>query len=256
MIEGKLSGISQLKQDIKILKIPKDKKKRILHNAMKESRKASIKHKNRQQNPDGTPYPKRKKPLFYTTKSGKEKERKLLAKIQRKSRIRSNAEESVWEYQNSISGRIAAEHQYGAELPIKGKDQQKEQQQEQKESGTKNGISREKAELLLKLGFKEPITPPKNKKEGGQISRRDVMNVWAKRILDGKNRRPSSVAYIQNNLTDGQVGSLIRILKKEQGIQSRTGKLVLPRRSHQDMDADRNSDRLTAEIDKEITNKL
>lgn len=256
MIEGKLSGIGQLKQDIQILRIPKDKKKRILHNAMKESRKASIKNKNRQQNPDGTPYPKRKKPIFYTTKSGKEKERKLLAKIQRKSRIRSTAEESVWEYQNSVSGRIAAEHQYGAELPIKGKEQQKEQQQEQNESGSKNGISREKAELLLKLGFNEPITPPKNKKEGGQISRRDVMSIWAKRILDGKNRRPSSVAYIQNNLTDGQVGALIRILKKEQGIEGRTGKLVLPSRSHQDMDEKRNSDRLTAEIDKEITSKL
>lgn len=117
------------------------------------------------------------------------------------------------------------------------------------------------AVLLLKLGFNEPKKPENRYNKQGTktpISSRDVMEIYAQRIVKGdrRTRKASSTGYIMKNLTFGQAGMLIRALKKAHGIKGRSSDvMVIPNRTFYDEDPDRNGKRMTAEIDKVINLK-
>lgn len=252
MIDGKLMGLEQLKRDFEILRLSPDKKTKILKETMKDIRKNMIRNKNQQKEPSGKNWKPRAKPKTETTKSGKIKDSKMLKRIHSGSRTSANAEQGKFDYKNAVSERIAGEHQYGATLSPTlgntGKTREKD-----------NGVSSQaKAELLLKLGFNEPATPRgyKPRRGKGRLSGRQVIGLWALRILSGKNRRSSSVKYIQENLTDGQVGALISELRKRKGLNNKKGKLELPARGFLDEDEKRNTERMTKQVDKIITDKL
>lgn len=121
MIEGRIKGAKKLHRDFKILTLTPEKKKTIYLNTLKTIRKNMLSNKNKQQDPEGRAWTPRKKDVFEEDKKGNKKLKPMLKKIHKKSRIRADSKYGYFEYNNPVSSRIAAEHQYGAKIPIRRK---------------------------------------------------------------------------------------------------------------------------------------
>lgn len=98
---------------------------------------------------------------------------------------------------------------------------------------------------LLKLGFNEAKNPHKRKRDftlrKGRESPKHIMEYYAKMMLRGVGRKPSSVGYIQSKLTDEQAGVLIRIMATMQG-KKRERRKPLPERPALNTDANHNAE--------------
>ncbi|WP_458118781.1 phage virion morphogenesis protein [Mannheimia haemolytica] len=116
MIDGKLTGLGQIKRDFKILTLTPEKKKTILNGTLTSIRKNLMQNKNAQQSPDGQAWQQRAKAKFKTTKTGKKKPLKMLSRIQIALMKKAMGNEGAILYRNKISARIAEEHQRGAIL--------------------------------------------------------------------------------------------------------------------------------------------
>lgn len=116
------------------------------------------------------------------------------------------------------------------------------------------GATEEQARVLLALGFNEPAKkhPVYKDRELSWAMRKKVNKIWLLRMMKGTNRKPSSVAYICQNLTQGQAGALIREFKTMQGIDKKD-KVITPARPFLNEDERHNSQILTEEINKVIT---
>lgn len=240
----------QYRRDFKILTLDDGTKKLILKNVIKANRKDAAKNIRGQKAPQGGKWTPRKQRKTFTDKKGRERNVPMLSRVMRNTRNTATPQTGKLQYKNPVSARIAAEHQDGALLPIKRGERENEQQ------GTM--ATPAQAELLLRLGFNEPKHPAERKR-GKEIGRRDVMQLWAKRIAQGdkSRRKPSSVNYITSHLTFGQAGALIALLKKEQGISGRNSdKMVLPSRPFIDESPEQADKLFTEEFDKTVTNKL
>lgn len=240
----------QYRRDFKILTLDDGTKKLILKNVIKANRKDAAKNIRGQKAPQGGKWTPRKQRKTFTDKKGRERNVPMLRRVMRNTRNTATPQTGKLQYKNPVSARIAAEHQDGALLPIRRGERENEQQ------GTM--ATPAQAELLLRLGFNEPKHPAERKR-GKEIGRRDVMQLWAKRIAQGdkSRRKPSSVNYITSHLTFGQVGALIALLKKEQGISGRNSdKMVLPSRPFIDESPEQADKLFTEEFDKTVTNKL
>lgn len=240
----------QYRRDFKILTLDDGTKKLILKNVIKANRKDAAKNIRGQKAPQGGKWTPRKQRKTFTDKKGRERNVPMLRRVMRNTRNTATPQTGKLQYKNPVSARIAAEHQDGALLPIRRGERENEQQ------GTM--ATPAQAELLLRLGFNEPKYPAERKR-GKEIGRRDVMQLWAKRIAQGdkSRRKPSSVNYITSHLTFGQVGALIALLKKEQGISGRNSdKMVLPSRPFIDESPEQADKLFTEEFDKTVTNKL
>lgn len=240
----------QYRRDFKILTLEDGTKKLILKNVIKANRKDAAKNIRGQKAPQGGKWTPRKQRKTFTDKKGRERDVPMLRRVMRNTRNTATPQTGKLQYKNPVSARIAAEHQDGALLPIKRGERENEQQ------GTM--ATPAQAELLLRLGFNEPKHPAERKR-GKEIGRRDVMQLWAKRIAQGdkSRRKPSSVNYITSHLTFGQAGALIALLKKEQGISGRNSdKMVLPSRPFIDESPEQADKLFTEEFDKTVTNKL
>lgn len=240
----------QYRRDFKILTLEDGTKKLILKNVIKANRKDAAKNIRGQKAPQGGEWTPRKQRKTFTDKKGRERNVPMLRRVMRNTRNTATPQTGKLQYKNPVSARIAAEHQDGALLPIKRGERENEQQ------GTM--ATPAQAELLLRLGFNEPKHPAERKR-GKEIGRRDVMQLWAKRIAQGdkSRRKPSSVNYITSHLTFGQAGALIALLKKEQGISGRNSdKMVLPSRPFIDESPEQADKLFTEEFDKTVTNKL
>lgn len=240
----------QYRRDFKILTLEDGTKKLILKNVIKANRKDAAKNIRGQKTPQGGKWTPRKQRKTFTDKKGRERNVPMLRRVMRNTRNTATPQTGKLQYKNPVSARIAAEHQDGALLPIRRGERENEQQ------GTM--ATPAQAELLLRLGFNEPKHPAERKR-GKEIGRRDVMQLWAKRIAQGdkSRRKPSSVNYITSHLTFGQAGALIALLKKEQGISGRNSdKMVLPSRPFIDESPEQADKLFTEEFDKTVTNKL
>lgn len=240
----------QYRRDFKILTLEDGTKKLILKNVIKANRKDAAKNIRGQKAPQGGKWTPRKQRKTFTDKKGRERNVPMLRRVMRNTRNTATPQTGKLQYKNPVSARIAAEHQDGALLPIRRGERENEQQ------GTM--ATPAQAELLLRLGFNEPKHPAERKR-GKEIGRRDVMQLWAKRIAQGdkSRRKPSSVNYITSHLTFGQAGALIALLKKEQGISGRNSdKMVLPSRPFIDESPEQADKLFTEEFDKTVTNKL
>lgn len=240
----------QYRRDFKILTLEDGTKKLILKNVIKANRKDAAKNIHGQKAPHGGKWTPRKQRKTFTDKKGRERNVPMLRRVMRNTRNTATPQTGKLQYKNPVSAHIAAEHQDGALLPIKRGERENEQQ------GTM--ATPAQAELLLRLGFNEPKHPAERKR-GKEIGRRDVMQLWAKRIAQGdkSRRKPSSVNYITSHLTFGQAGALIALLKKEQGISGRNSdKMVLPSRPFIDESPEQADKLFTEEFDKTVTNKL
>lgn len=240
----------QYRRDFKILTLDDGTKKLILKNVIKANRKDAAKNIRGQKAPQGGKWTPRKQRKTFTDKKGHERNVPMLRRVMRNTRNTATPQTGKLQYKNPVSARIAAEHQDGALLPIRRGERENEQQ------GTM--ATPAQAELLLRLGFNEPKHPAERKR-GKEIGRRDVMQLWAKRIAQGdkSRRKPSSVNYITSHLTFGQAGALIALLKKEQGISGRNSdKMVLPSRPFIDESPEQADKLFTEEFDKTVTNKL
>lgn len=240
----------QYRRDFKILTLDDGTKKLILKNVIKANRKDAAKNIRGQKAPQGGKWTPRKQRKTFTDKKGRERNVSMLRRVMRNTRNTATPQTGKLQYKNPVSARIAAEHQDGALLPIRRGERESEQQ------GTM--ATPAQAELLLRLGFNEPKHPAERKR-GKEIGRRDVMQLWAKRIAQGdkSRRKPSSVNYITSHLTFGQAGALIALLKKEQSISGRNSdKMVLPSRPFIDESPEQADKLFTEEFDKTVTNKL
>lgn len=240
----------QYRRDFKILTLEDGTKKLILKNVIKANRKDAAKNIRGQKTPQGGKWTPRKQRKTFTDKKGRERNVPMLRRVMRNTRNTATPQTGKLQYKNPVSARIAAEHQDGALLPIRRGERENEQQ------GTM--ATPAQAELLLRLGFNEPKHPAERKR-GKEIGRRDVMQLWAKRIAQGdkSRRKPSSVNYITSHLTFGQAGALIALLKKEQGISGRNSdKMLLPSRPFIDESPEQADKLFTEEFDKTVTNKL
>ena len=240
----------QYRRDFKILTLEDGTKKLILKNVIKANRKDAAKNIRGQKAPHGGKWTPRKQRKTFTDKKGRERNVPMLRRVMRNTRNTATPQTGKLQYKNPVSAHIAAEHQDGALLPIKRGERENEQQSTM--------ATPAQAELLLRLGFNEPKHPAERKR-GKEIGRRDVMQLWAKRIAQGdkSRRKPSSVNYITSHLTFGQAGALIALLKKEQGISGRNSdKMVLPSRPFIDESPEQADKLFTEEFDKTVTNKL
>lgn len=260
MIAGSIKGAKRLHRDFKILTLTPEKKTAINKNTIAAIRKNLLSNKNKQQDPEGHAWTPRKKPKYQEDKKGKLKVKKMLQRIQNTSRTMANPKIGVFNYKTPVGARIAAEHQYGAEIPIRAgkKPTAEEMQGISTEYG--GGATMAQAELLLQLGFNEPKNPENRHHKQGKsgISPRKVMELYAQRIINGdsKTRKASSTGYIMRNLSFGQAGMLIKALKKAHDVKGRSSQTMkLPQRQFLDEDPDRNSKRMTAEIDKVLNLK-
>lgn len=118
MIKGKFDpkALSKIRRDFKILTLTPAVKQKVLDGALVEIKKNLASNKNKQQTPEGEAWTPRKRPKFTVTKKGKKKPTKMLRKINKTLMKRANAKHGVLQYRNRTMARIAAEHQYGAEL--------------------------------------------------------------------------------------------------------------------------------------------
>lgn len=97
---------------------------------------------------------------------------------------------------------------------------------------------------LLKLGFNESKNPRKRKRDftlrKGRESSHHIMEYYARMMLRGVGRQPSSVGYIVSKLSDKQAGVLIRIMATLQG-KKRDRHKPLPERPAMNTNADHNA---------------
>lgn len=240
-------------RDFKILTLDDKRKKKVLRNVIKENRKDATKNIRGQKAPRGGKWTPRKKRKTFTDKRGRTIDAPMLKRIMRNTRNTATSTTGKLTYKNSVSARIAAEHQDGAILPVK---QGKNEREPQEPRG--NMATAAQAELLLQLGFNEPKHPAERKR-GKDIGNRRIMELWAKRMIEGdrSRRKSSSVSYITSNLTFGQAGALIALLKKQQGITGRKSETMkLPSRPFLDESPEQTDALFEQELDKEITQKL
>lgn len=260
MIEGRIKGAKKLHRDFKILTLTPEKKTAINKNTIVAIRKDLISNKNKQQTPEGQTWTPRKKPKYSEDKKGKLKIKKMLHRIHNTSRTLANPKIGVFNYKTPVGARIAAEHQEGAEIPIRVGKKPSAEDREGISTEYGGGATLSQAELLLQLGFNEPRNPENrfNKQGKKGITSRKVMEIYADRIIKGdrRTRKASSTGYIMRNLSFGQAGMLIRTLKKAHDVKGRSSKTMkIPQRQFLDDDPDRNGKRMTAEIDKVINLK-
>ncbi|TCJ97963.1 virion morphogenesis family protein [Volucribacter psittacicida] len=169
-------SIEEIKKDFELLSLPKKLKKQIIINTLREFKRETVKNTTNQRSPDGKPWKPRK--------TGNAKMLRKLARL-----LNSKGEAGILNasgklfYRNEITGRIAAEHQYGLDHHFK--------------AGKFKGGSKE---------GKEPCT----KRQARKL--RDLgYKIFVKKYRSGKVRwRKPTLKEIQNKLTVDQAGVIIR----------------------------------------------
>ena len=242
------------KRDIKILSLDDKRKKTILRNVIKATRKDATQSIRGQSSPYGGRWTPRKKRKTFLNKKGKELNAPMLKRVLTGTRNTATPEMGKLSYKNSVSARIAAEHQEGATLAVKGG---KHKNQKTEQHGAM--ATAEQAALLLELGFNEPKHPAEKRKRGRNVGAKKVMEITAKRMLqnDSRRRKPSSVGYITSHLTFGQAGTLIALLKQAQGKNSKAKSTFnLPARPFLNESPEKAEQHFQASFDKEVTKKL
>lgn len=240
-------SIRKLERDFAILTLDQKKKNKILKSALKRVKQEANKNKARQQSPDGKAWQPRKKAKFTYTKKGKQKPKKMLAKILNKSTISVTGDMATLGFKQQQRSLVAGRHNYGGEEEIK------QSQEPRKEREVPTGAAtEEQAQVLLALGFTEPTKkhPVQKDREVSKVLQKKINQLWAIRIVKGVNRKPSSIGYIRANLTVSQAGALIRVLREYHGIKP--AKNITPARPFLNEDEAHNANILTEEINKVI----
>lgn len=239
----------QLETDFKILTITDEKSKRIIDGSAKQFRKEAMQHKNRQQSPQGQSWTPRQRQKL--NKRGKNE--KMLKKILKRSgTVYYGKHRGGLDYKNPVSERIAAEHQFGL-VP--------ERKTGEKQGGDDEIVARQggatlnQATKLLEAGFNQPKNPYKRgSKFSNRYSGRERMKFLVKQILSGRNRKPSSVSYIMQNLSFEHAGLLLRLLNEAKG-KTRNRNKALPARPFVNLDDEHNGEIVQKQIEQVLNVK-
>ncbi|MFC1022275.1 phage virion morphogenesis protein [Pasteurella multocida] len=254
-LQGSLTKQSkkQLRKDLAKLKLDPKTKKMILRNALKRIKKEANLNKRKQQSPDGKPWTPRKKEVWTTTKKGKKKSKKMLMKVLNKSQITVKPDEGTLGFNSEKRSEVAGRHNYGGVVPQQDITAEQQEQKKTVLQTLNDPATEEQAKRLLELGFTEPVKkhPIHQDRELSWAMRKKVNKLWVIRMVKGVNRKPSSINYICNHLTQAQAGVLIGELKKYHGI-TKKDKNMTPERKFLNEDEQHNSAILTEEINKVI----
>ncbi|MBE2895574.1 phage virion morphogenesis protein [Pasteurellaceae bacterium HPA106] len=213
------SSIKRLKTDFKLLTLSREKKRQVLQRTawrMKDKAKKAV---SQQKSPDGKSWEKRKKG---SGKMLKHRAQYLKTKGQGANKVKMG-------YTIPSSARIAAEHQYGLEVELASNSKLTTADRVRLNKIIHNPATAKQADKLRTLGY--------------QIQ------------LKGGKKKRATIRDIQNRLTVGQAGLIIRLmnekLKKEaQAAKSQGGKIKLPERPFLDENTQRNADILSQELGK------
>lgn len=175
MLKASLSGHIKARQQLQLLKMSAGKRAKLLKLVIKIARKSSKRRLTAQQDLDGRKFAPRK---------GSSR-RKLLTKLGRKLRLKSNKHEGVLYFANALASKIARRHHDGID-EVFHKNQFKD-----RESGFYDkSATRKQAKALRQVDYK--------------IKR-----------ASGKGYRRPSLKWIVENLTVGQAGVIIKSMQGE-----------------------------------------
>ncbi|MEH6649978.1 MAG: phage virion morphogenesis protein [Motiliproteus sp.] len=185
-----VSGDLALRDQLKLLRLPPAKRKRYHRLLGKEVAKLSRRRVKAQQNIDGTPWKQRKK--------GR---KKMLAKITRPKHLKvyAGSESVKVTWSNRLMGQIARQQQEGIGETMTAKRAARVKGKPDYQSDA----TASQAKALVKAGFKIYAGKYKSGAKGGQSKTRRVSQRW-----------------IRENMTLGQAGLVLRLLRDEPSKQS------------------------------------
>lgn len=188
-----VQGLLPLKQQMKLLRMPRTQRRRLIGQVARKVIRDSKQRVREQRDLQGRPYEERKR----------KRSRKMLSKLARELKTtRNDGLEATVGFFNPVVGRIAAKQQYGATERITAAKLKKYDK-----GGHNAPATRRQAKALREVGFKV-------------------------KGANGKRLKSPSLKWITENMKIGQAGAALRYLREQDNETIKTSwKTVLPARS-------------------------
>lgn len=273
------AALAAYKRDMRILMLSEADKRQVLKWATGDIRKKTLSNVKKQQTPDKQAWkPRKKNKQEIDGLKGKAlREAKNTNKmLQNRGRyltaLSISSYEAVIGYRVPRSGKIAQIHQYGLVDTLPPTEQQEVEQKNWVKANVGEfypsaAATPHQAARLKALGFNAPEEDYQHSREKRPPSIYPIIQrKWRERILNGKNRRSISISEIQQRLTQGQAGLLIRLLdphyeqkayRKRYDIRNSKPRKdkPLPQRQFLDEDPKRNGEIVDKAIERMIKSK-
>lgn len=212
-------GLLGIREQLALLSLPPQLRRRLLNNVSKRVRTMSRKRIRAQQNLDGSSFAARK-----SDGKGKKKMEAGLGKLMQVTSV--TPDQAVLGWRNGLTGWIAAQQHYGVS-------ERRTAAQMRRWNRVPEGVAatEKQAKRLRRLGFRS--------RQAGK-----------KRLT-----RPS-VAWIQEHINYAQAGLLIRILDEQQGetTGAQSWEITLPKRQFLGVSTDRDTSLLVNQVLQQILN--